>query len=96
MSRKKINPAKVVKPAKQAGESAATGFEVVMNILAKAADDKSQKLLDEAVKFQDGAQTPGDAVRVQAAAQELAFFSTSAASTMNTYSDSLETLAKKQ
>ena len=89
------SPSFTVKPPSQTSD-AATGFGLVMTILAKAADEKGQKLIDEATAFEQGAQSPGDAVRVQAAAQELAFFSTSAATTSNTYSDSLETLAKKQ
>lgn len=68
----------------------------VFEIAASGADKAFDKLMEASDTFDAGQQTPGDAVRLQAAAQTLAFISTATATTVNSYSDALETLAKKQ
>jgi hypothetical protein len=68
----------------------------VFEVAASGADKAFDRLMEASDAFDAGEQTPGDAVRLQAAAQQLAFISTATATTVNSYGDSLETLAKKQ
>jgi hypothetical protein len=68
----------------------------VFEVAASGADKAFDRLMEASDTFDAGEQTPGDAVRLQAAAQQLAFISTATATTVNSYGDSLETLAKKQ